>query len=30
MDLPRIDLDPPMNDGESRLVEAIRAAMFTS
>lgn len=29
MDLPRIDLDPPMNEGESRLVDAIRAAMFT-
>jgi alkyldihydroxyacetonephosphate synthase len=30
MDLPRIDLDPPMNEAESRLVDAIRAAMFTA
>jgi alkyldihydroxyacetonephosphate synthase len=30
MDLPRIDLDPPITDAESRLVDAIRAAMFTS
>jgi alkyldihydroxyacetonephosphate synthase len=26
MDLPRIDLDPPLGETESRLVEAIRAA----
>lgn len=30
MDLPRIDLDPPITNAESRLVDAIRAAMFTS
>jgi alkyldihydroxyacetonephosphate synthase len=30
MDLPRVDLDPPMTEAESRLVDAIRAAMFTS
>ena len=30
MDLPRIDLDPPVTDVESRLVDSIRAAMFTS
>lgn len=30
MDLPRVDLDPPITEAESRLVDAIRAAMFTS
>ena len=30
MDLPRVDLDPPITESESRLVDAIRAAMFTS
>ena len=30
MDLPRVDLDPPISEAESRLVDAIRAAMFTS
>jgi alkyldihydroxyacetonephosphate synthase len=30
MDLPRIDLDPPVTNSESRLVDAIRAAIFTS
>jgi alkyldihydroxyacetonephosphate synthase len=30
MDLPRIDLDPPMTNAETRLVDAIRAAIFTS
>lgn len=30
MELPRVDLDPPITESESRLVDAIRAAMFTS
>jgi alkyldihydroxyacetonephosphate synthase len=30
MELPRIDLDPPITKSEGRLVDAIRAAMFTS
>lgn len=30
MDLPRLDLDPSVTESESHLVDAIRAAMFTS
>ena len=30
MDLPRIDLDPPITNSEARLVDAIRAAIFTA
>jgi alkyldihydroxyacetonephosphate synthase len=30
MDLPRIELDPPLSAAESRLVEAIHAAIFSS
>lgn len=30
MDLPRVDLDPPITESETRLVDAIRAAMFTA
>jgi alkyldihydroxyacetonephosphate synthase len=30
MDVPRVDLDPPITEAESRLVDAIHAAMFTS
>jgi alkyldihydroxyacetonephosphate synthase len=30
MELPRVDLDPPITESESRLVDMIRAAMFTS